>query len=253
MTERISLAGVKADDYASREAYKSIRTNVEFCGDDVKVIAITSCVSHEGKSSVSLNMAISFAEMGNKVLFLDTDLRKSMFALKFKISGSVPGMTHYLSGQKQLQDVILDTDIKNLQMIYAGATPPDPTELLGSRRFKELIERARREYDYVIIDTPPLGTVIDCAVISPVCDGAVILVAANEISYKFAYEVKMQLVRAKCRILGVILNKVDLSKSGYYSKYYGKKYGKYGNKYYSGYYSCGGENEPADGKTTDGK
>ena len=247
--ERISLAGIKADDYSSREAYKSIRTNVEFCGDDVKVIAITSCVSHEGKSSVSLNMAISFAEMGNKVLFIDTDLRKSMFALKFKISKSVPGMTHYLSGQKQLGEVILDTDIKNLHMIYAGATPPDPTELLGSQRFKDLISMARREYDYVIIDTPPLGTVIDCAVITPVCDGAIILIAANEISYKFANEVKTQLLRAKCRILGVIINKVDLSKGGYYSKYYGKKYGK---KYYGGYYSRYGygygENEPGEGK-----
>ena len=250
MEQVVSLADVKADDYSSREAYKTIRTNLEFCGDDVNVIAITSCVSHEGKSSVSLNIAISFAEMGKKVLFLDTDLRKSMFALRFKIGRNVPGMTHFLSGQKSLQDVLIKTDIENLDMIYAGATPPDPTELLGSKRFKDMIAAAREAYDFVIIDTPPLGTVIDCAVITPVCDGAIILIAANEISYRFAYEVKVQLQRAKCRILGVILNKVDISKNGYYSKYYGKKYGK---KYYGGYYSHYGLEDDAEGKKDSGR
>lgn len=231
----IEVSGLKATGYSGSEAYKTIRTNLEFCGDDVKVIAITSCVSNEGKSTVSLNVAMSFADMGKKVLFIDTDLRKSMFAVKFKISRDVPGMTHYLSGKAGIGDILLNTDIRNLSFVYSGATPPDPTELLGSRRFKDLIMFAREKFDYVIIDTPPLGTVIDCAVITPVCDGAVILIAANEISYKFAAEVKMQLMRAKCRILGVILNKVDISKNGYYSKYYGKRYGKYYGGYGSSY------------------
>ncbi len=228
----IEISKVKSTGYSGSEAYKIIRTNLEFCGDDVKVIAVTSCVSHEGKSTVSLNVAMSFADMGKRVLFIDTDLRKSMFALKFHIGREVSGLAHYLSGKASMGDIILNTDVKGVSFIYAGANPPDPTELLGSKKFKELIDWAREKFDYVIIDTPPLGTVIDCAVITPVCDGAVILIAANEISYKFVSEVKTQLQKSKCRILGVILNKVDISKKGYYSKYYGKRY----SKYYGGYY-----------------
>lgn len=229
---KVEVASEKASDYMSREAFKTIRTNLEFCGDDVRVIAITSCVAHEGKSDVSMNLAIAFAEMGNKVLFVDTDLRKSTIGAAYKISSEQKGLTNLLSGRCEARDAILDTDVHNLHMIYAGPIPPNPTELLGNKRFKEFIADARENYDYVIVDTPPLGTVIDFAVISPAVDGAVFLIAASEISRKFAMEVKTRLIRANCRILGVILNKVDVSKNGYYSKYYGKKYG---GKYYGGY------------------
>lgn len=227
------------DKYSNREAYKSIRTNLKFCGDDVKVIEFTSCVSHEGKSTVSLNIATSFADMGKKVLMVDADLRKSLFASKLTISRDVPGLVHYLSGRAKMEEVVLDTDVPNLKFIYAGATPPNPTELLAGKRFKEFIDLAKAQFDYVIIDTPPLEMVIDAAVISPMCDGVVIVIAANDVSYKYALEIKDQLVRANCRILGVVLNKADISKTGYYSKYYGKKYGKkygYGYGYGYGYY-----------------
>ena len=115
-------------------------------------------------------------------------------------------------------------------MILAGKTPPNPSELLGSDEFNALLHSVRQSYDYILIDSPPLGSVIDAAVMATACDGSVVVVANDKISKRFAKDVKEQLERTNCRILGAILNKVDMSKRGYYGgyskKYYSKYYGK---------------------------
>src|SRR5699024_8119875 len=108
----------------------------------------------------------------------------------------------------------------------AGVVPPNPSELLGSARFLDLIEKAEKEYDYVIIDAPPLGSVIDAAVISKACDASVLVVAANTVSYKFVRTVKSQMEKTDCPILGVVLNKVNMKQNKYYGKYYGNYYGE---------------------------
>ena len=149
----------------------------------------------------------------------------------YKAEGNKFGLTHYLSGQKTIDDVICNTDINNMDMIFAGPVSPNPTELLSGDLFADLIGMAREEYDYVIIDAPPLGSVIDAALIARHVDGTIIVVESGAISYKMVQHVKEQLEKGECRILGVVLNKVDLDRDSYYGNYYGKYYGKYYGNY----------------------
>ncbi len=215
-------------DYSANESYKSLRTNLLFCGEDKKVIAVTSCTPNEGKTSVSLNLCISLAESGKKVLMIDADMRKSVLVGRTHANGAIKGLSHFLSQQEVLDNVVYVTNISRLHIIYAGNIPPNPAELLGGKNFKKLLDVVRDVYDYIIIDSPPLGSVIDSAVIADQCDGSILVMEAGTISYRFAQEVKGQLSKCNCPILGVILNKVDMTRQGYYGKYYGRYYGKYG-------------------------
>lgn len=217
------------EDYRTREAYRSLRTNIEFTGADKKVIAITSCIPNEGKSSIAFNLSRSLAESGKKVLFIDADLRKSVLTSRYKVTGEVKGLSHFLSGQAKAADVIYALKNEKMVVIFAGVTPPNPAELLSSSNFKRLIDSARDVYDYIIIDTPPMGSVIDAAIVAQQCDGSVLVIASNEISSKFAKNVVEQLGKADCPILGAVLNKVNMTSNKYYGKYYDKYYGKYGN------------------------
>jgi capsular exopolysaccharide synthesis family protein len=219
-------------DFKSNEAYKQLRTNILFCGRDIKVVCFTSSLPNEGKSNVSFNLAVSFAESDKKVLFIDADLRRSIILGRYKPDQAVMGLTHYLSGMNSLDEVLYETNIPNLDMIFTGPVPPNPAELLGSDIFVELLHTLREEYDYVIVDTPPLGSVIDSVIIAEHCDGAVLVIEANAISYKFVQKVKSQLEMGKCKILGAVLNKVDLNKE---HQYYGKKYKRYEKQYYTAY------------------
>lgn len=218
-------------DYRTNEAYKTLRTNIQFCGGEVKVISLTSCMPSEGKTSVSFNLAVSFAEAGKKVILIDADLRKSVLAGRYRVGEVQGGLTHYLIGEKRLDEVVNETDINNMDIIFAGAICPNPAELLTNHRFEDMINIFKEIYDYIIIDTPPLGAVIDGAIIARISDGAVLVIEANMTSYRFARNVKEQLDKTNCRILGAILNKVPLNKHGYYGKYYGKYYSKYYGTY----------------------
>ena len=218
-------------DYRSKEAFKMLRTNIDFTGSDLKVICITSCTPNEGKSNVSFEVAKSYAQLGKKVLLVDADLRKSVMRQRHKKGKVRLGLVNYLVGMCEFDDALCETDINNLHMIFSGPVPPNPSELLGSWKFAEMIQDAREQYDMVIVDTPPLGSVIDAAVVSKFCDGAVLIIAAGNVSYRFARKVKEQLDVAECRILGCVLNKVDLSGKSYYGKYYGKYYGQYYGNY----------------------
>ena len=181
----------------------------------------------EGKSTVSLSVASSLAESGKKVLFIDADLRKSVLAGRHKIDKEVKGLSHFLSGQAKLEEVLVKTSEPRLYAIFAGVIPPNPAELLESRSFEALLRETRKVYDYVIIDAPPLGSVIDGAITAKYCDAAVMVIAANKISRKFAKDVKRQLEKTGCPIIGAVLNKVNVKQDKYYRKYYGKYYGKY--------------------------
>ena len=115
-------------------------------------------------------------------------------------------------------------------MIYSGPFPPNPAELLGGKNFRSLLNALRKVYDYVIVDTPPLGSVIDSAIVAEICDGSIMVIESGVVSYRFAQEVKSQLEKSNCPLLGVVLNKVDMQKQAY------GKYGKYGQyKYYGEY------------------
>lgn len=232
--QEVNLDQIDKLDYRTKEAYKTLRTNIEFCGEENKVIAITSCTPNEGKSSVSMNLAYAMAEAKKNVILIDADLRKSVLAGRYRTGIVKHGVTHCLVGKVKIQDAICSTNVNNLYMMFSGPVPPNPSELLGSKNFKLLLESLKQTFDYIIIDTPPLGSVIDSAIIAKECDGTILVLENNTISYKFAQRVKEQLNKTGCKILGVVLNKVDMTAKGYYG-HYGRYYGKYYGKYYGNY------------------
>ncbi len=234
---KVSFEKVKKLDFRSNEAYKTLRTNISFCGEDVKVIAFTSSTPNEGKSVVSLRLAEAFGEDNKKVLFIDADIRKSVLISRYGADQETRGMSHYLTGKASIEEVICETSIKNVDMIFTGPAAPNPSELLGNKKFERLISEVRQAYDYVILDCPPIGSVIDAAIVAKQCDGVIIVVESDNVSYKMVQKVKSQLEKSGCRILGAVLNKVEVGGKGYgYGKYYGKYYSKYYGKYYGGYY-----------------
>lgn len=230
--QSVKLKFERDGDYRMNEAFKTLRTNIKFCGNDIKVIAITSCIPNEGKTSIAMEMAKSFAEEGIKTMLIDADMRKSVLLGRYKTEGTVKmGLTHCLIGQENYVDVVCRSNVPNLYITFAGPVPPNPSELLGGERFEAILKALKATFDYVIIDTPPLGSVIDAAVVARKCDGTVLVVESNTVSYRFAKSVKEQLDKAGSRILGVVLNKVDMNSKGYYGqKYYGKYYGRYGEE-----------------------
>lgn len=231
----VNIQRMRKLDYRSNEAYKTLRTNIQLCGADLKVIMFTSSTPNEGKSSVSFNLAVSLAESGKKVIFLDADLRKSVLVGRYKVNKNIKGLTHFLTGMCKFESAVCTTNVENLHVVFSGVVPPNPSELLGNEIFASLVKALRTTYDYVIIDTPPLGSVTDAAVVATKCDGAVFVISAHTISYKFAQKSVEQLKKTGIKILGTVLNKVDLSGDSYYGKYYGNYYGRYYGKYYGKY------------------
>ena len=218
--------------YEVNEEMKVLRTNIQFSGPDTKVIVMTSCIGGEGKSTTSMNLAIALADLNKKVVLIDADLRKSVMATNVKGGSHRKGLVHFLAGQASITEVLLPTNVKGLNVILAGnVIPPNPAELLSNPLLEMTLKVMRDNYDYIIIDAPPLGMVVDAAILARVADGAAIVMQSGEIKYRYAQSVKEQLESSGCKILGVVLNKVDYKKQGrYYGKYYGKYYG-YG--YYS--------------------
>lgn len=219
----LKLPGTK--DFFTQEAYNVLRTNLQFCGQDIRVIALTSCHENEGKTTISLHLARSLSELGKKVLVIDADMRKSVIAGRNTNVKRAAGLSEVLSGMNRLGDCIYQTQYPTLHLMFAGKYPPNPVELLNGKYFSTLIMETRKVYDYVILDTPPLGSVIDAAVVAPNCDGVILVIGDGNVSYRQAQEVKAQLEKSGSRILGVVRNNVRKKSSGYYKK---EKYYRYG-------------------------
>lgn len=217
-----------------KEIYRTLRTNIEFSGIENQVIAITSCTPNDGKTTVSYYLASALAESGKRTLIIDADLRKSVFMQRFQIDKKLNGLSHFLSGQLGIDEVIYSSNKEKLYILPSGVFPSNPTELLGNGRMKKLIPALKESFDYVIIDTPPLGSVIDAAVISKKCDASMLILSYDTSSKTEAKKVVEQLKAANSNFLGVVINKADVKTRGYYKKYNGyyKKYGGYYNSYY---------------------
>lgn len=192
-----------------KDVYRRIRTNIEFTGIDNKVICLTSCAANDGKTNVSFNLAKSFAENGNRVLFIDTDMRNSTLTSRMELPKNLCGLSHYLAGKNAGSEIIYATSIKNLYLIPTGRFPKNPTELLSKESFETLISGMKQTFDYVIIDTPPLGMVVDAAIIAKSADASILVISPDVVSRKSAQIVKEQLVNANPNFLGVIMNKLD--------------------------------------------
>lgn len=209
----------KKEDYFYEESIKILRTNIQFTGMDVKTILFTSCFPNEGKSDIVFQLAREIGNIGKKVLILDADIRKSSFQTRYSVGRKTEGLSQYLSGQTGGSNIIYTTNYNNVDIIFAGPTAPNPSELLAQEAFSVLLRTVRDRYDYILIDTPPVGNMSDALVAARHCDGAVLVIESELVSQKIAAKAKEKLERTGCRILGAVLNKVDVRKDKYYSKY----------------------------------
>jgi len=212
------------------EVFRSIRTGILFSSPEKEPasLLVWSAGTNEGKTLVTINMAIAMAQAGARVVILDGDLRKPRMHNAFGLEAE-DGLSSYLSGQKELSELLIETDVDNLTFLPAGPTPPNPSELLGAERMKDLIQVLLSRFDRVIIDSPPAMVVTDAAVLAAMVDGIIQVVAASNVSRKILARALEQMVKFGGKNLGAILNKVKSKKSGYdyYAGYY---YGYYGYK-----------------------
>lgn len=220
--------------YAVEEAMNRLRVNIKFCGKNTKKILIISSVPNEGKSIVSVHLWKMLAEAGFPSVLVDLDLRKSVLKeqLEFQHKGEITGLDYYLSGLSEYQDVVYETNISNGYVVPVSNLLENPSALLEDPRMGELLNRLEEDYRYVIIDSPPLDSVADGALIASLCDGAIMVVRSGMTSKRLVRQSLQQLDRVHCRLLGMVLNRVE-TKSRAYQKYYGK-YGSYYNDYYGG-------------------
>ena len=204
------------------EAYRTIRTGIEFSNldKDLKIICITSSKKDEGKTTVLSNLGVSFAKIDKKVLLIDADLRNPSISKMFDTSNT-QGLMDTLLGKRNIQDCVKKTKQENLYILTGGTIPPNPAEVLSSKKMSEFIESIKDEYDYIFIDSPPVGVVSDASIISAYSDGVIFVVGANEVDSNLAKIAKERLDSVKANIVGVILNKFKTdTNSEYYNYYY---------------------------------
>lgn len=226
-----------AVSYPVNEAFNTLSTNLSFAGKDLKKIMLTSSHASEGKSFTSMNLMRKLAERGNRVILVDADLRRSMinstYGVQFDKNSKGYGLSHYLAGIAEMDEVIYQTDIEGAMMVPVGRGLLNPIPLIVSGRFEALLDKLTEMADYVIVDAAPVGVVIDAAEIAKFCDGILLVVSYNQVHRQELVDTKNQLEQTGCPILGTILNQVD------YDNYTGKKYYYKSNSYYSHYYRKG--------------
>lgn len=218
-----------AEDYKSpiAEAYRMIRTNIQFSKMDkkIKTVVITSAGADEGKSTVTANLAIVMAQAGNRVLLIDCDLRKPNIRTLFNLKNR--GLSNCVMAGEDIFDVIQESTTQDLDILTSGPLPCYPSELLGSKRMQILLDELGKKYDYILIDTPPVLSFTDAAVISSKADATILLLEWGKVKPAMALEAKKMLELTKSNIIGVILNKAEIENRpdayGYYNAYYKKR------------------------------
>lgn len=210
----------KAPKSIDAEAYRSLRSNIEYSSfdDEYRVIVVTSSVPGEGKSTTSGNLAIALAQSGNSVLLVDCDMRKPSIHKKFKISNAAG--TAELLLRKKLFEEVANKYNENLTIITAGKIPPNPSEMLASRAMTAFIEEMKKEFKYIILDTPPLQAVTDAQVLSTKADGVLLVVKAGSTKKEMVFNSVDLIKKVHGKVIGTVLNGVENKKNNYY--YYGE-------------------------------
>lgn len=205
------------------ESFKSLRTNLLYT-EGVQVITITSALASEGKTMTSFHLAKSFALMDKRVLLVDCDLRKGSLKKFFKIQKHIDGLSEILTHQSK--SCVYHTQNLNLDVIFSGKRPPNPTEILSTEQFETLLEEYKKYYDYIILDTAPMNISMDATITGRLSDGVVLVVRNDYVRKKDIKKIKDQLYRNGARILGVVLNRVQKNQADYqgydYYDYYNK-------------------------------
>ena len=204
------------------EDYRTVRTSVllSHAEKPPKIIVFTSALTQEGKTATVVNMAVSFAQLQERVLVVETDLRKPRLHRLFKVR-NISGLTGYLTGKAPLKDIINKTFIENIWLIPSGPIPPNPAELLNSKKIKDMLEEVSQVFDIVLLDSPPILAVIDSVIISSIADSTVLVIRGGKTRRKPFLTAVEEMKKARANIIGVVFNAADLSKEGsYYTKYY---------------------------------
>lgn len=215
------------------EAYRTLRTNLQFTAvdGDLKKILITSAGPNEGKSSVIANLGITMTQTGKKVLIIDADMRNPTQHKLFSLPNTA-GLSTVLAMDMEADKAWQETPIEDLKILSAGPIPPNPAELLGSKRMKHLLEEVSAQFDMILIDSPPTIAVVDSSVLAQLVDGVILVLAYGEVNRDYALQAKEQLDKVKAKILGTVLNKVEMkSKEHYYYYYYGDKHSHTGQSH----------------------
>lgn len=208
-------------NFIVQEAYKSLRTNIRFYVRDkeCKRFCITSGAPGEGKSITLLNLAISIAEAGQKVLLIDADLRRPAVA-RLLVEKGTPGLSNVLVGEVEAEECIHRGVYPNMDVLFAGDIPPNPSEILSSERMKQLIEQVSAQYDYVLVDTPPVNVVSDSCIVANLLDGVLLLVWQGRTKKDAVRRAVNNLQLTGAKVLGFVLNGVTLEKKREYGYYY---------------------------------
>jgi len=216
--------------WAVSESYRTLRTNIIFSQADspIRSLLITSSIPEEGKSMTSANLAITFALARNKVLLVDSDLRRPVLHRLFELSNTI-GLTHLLVGTVEPEEIYQTTRVDNLWVVTSGLIPPNPSELLGSQKMRSFLDLAQKSFDIVLFDSPPVTSMADAAILASLAGNVLLVVRANSTNRDMILRAKQQLETVNSRIIGVVLNSVDLKKERYYYNYYYYYY-------YSSYY-----------------
>lgn len=233
---KLHLAVGKGVPFAYSEAYKSLRTNINFIAstEDVKTIVITSAIPKESKSNVAVNLAMTLATEGKRVILVDCDFRQPTLNRYLKLGRHHMGFTDVLIGRVELKDAITTFKDAKISVLTAGSIPPNPSEMLAQKKTKSIIDALKENFDYVIIDAPPVTVVTDAAILSTYVDGVVFVVRSKYAPIETLQLAKKRLDDVNARILGVVLtrfNAKSTTKSSAYTYAYGYGYGDgYGKK-----------------------
>ncbi|MDN3019172.1 CpsD/CapB family tyrosine-protein kinase [Paenibacillus sp. BSR1-1] len=205
------------------EQYRTIRTSIQYSSvdEEIRSIMVTSSGPAEGKSTTAANLAVTFAQLGKRVLLVDADLRKPTVHHTFGVN-NLKGFTTVLTKQATLESAVLDTDEKDLYILTSGPVPPNPAELLSSKSMEQFMEEIKEQFEYIIFDTPPLLAVADPQILANQCDGSILVVYSEKTEIDQAKKGKELLQNAQSKLLGVVLNHKELKNNDYYY-YYGSK------------------------------